>query len=250
MALAFVQRVQGGSTASSATAAVTYGSTTASGSLLILLASANGATHNAPTDTAGNTWVQAGTTFDQGSNKLSIWYVVNAPANAGTVTMNFGASYIYRAVVIFEFSGAATSGVLDQAQGGQAGATATASTGSFTLAAASELLIAITVGTQTITGSLATTTNFAISGDAAKYYLDQYGIVSSNQAVTSTDSGTGSGIFGASFKAAAGGATRGLFRTPSLGGVGVGGSFFRDPLQAREQMVRKGELYVPERLAA
>lgn len=47
-----------------------------------------------------------------------------------------------------------------------------------------------------------------------------------------------------------GGGGRGLFMVPSLSGVGVGGSFFRDPLQAREQMVRKGDLYVPERLAA
>lgn len=50
--------------------------------------------------------------------------------------------------------------------------------------------------------------------------------------------------------AASGGASRGLFRTPSLSGVGVGGSFFRDPLQAPMQMVRRDRIFVPARLAA
>lgn len=50
--------------------------------------------------------------------------------------------------------------------------------------------------------------------------------------------------------AASGGATRGLFRAPSLSGTGIGGSFFRDPLQAPMQLVRRDRIFVPERLAA
>lgn len=44
--------------------------------------------------------------------------------------------------------------------------------------------------------------------------------------------------------------TRGLFRTPSQSGIGIGGSFFRDPLQAREQMVKRNQIYIPARYAA
>lgn len=51
-----------------------------------------------------------------------------------------------------------------------------------------------------------------------------------------------------------GGATRGLFRPASSpSGVGIGGSFFRDPLQAAAvgRMARRASgLYVPERMAA
>lgn len=36
---------------------------------------------------------------------------------------------------------------------------------------------------------------------------------------------------GCDILAAGGGATRGLFRTPPVSGIGIGGSFFRDPLQ-------------------
>lgn len=50
--------------------------------------------------------------------------------------------------------------------------------------------------------------------------------------------------------ASGGGGARGLFMTPSLGGVGIGGSFFRDPLQGREQLVRRDRIFVPARLAA
>lgn len=44
--------------------------------------------------------------------------------------------------------------------------------------------------------------------------------------------------------------SRGLFRTSPVSGVGIGGSFFRDPLQAREQMVKRNQIFVPERYAA
>ncbi len=47
-----------------------------------------------------------------------------------------------------------------------------------------------------------------------------------------------------------GGGGRGLFMTPPTTGIGIGGSFFRDPLQARAQMVRRDRIFVPERYAA
>lgn len=42
-----------------------------------------------------------------------------------------------------------------------------------------------------------------------------------------------------------GGGGRGLFRTPPMNGMGVGGSFFRDPLAAPLQMVRRDRIFVP-----
>lgn len=48
---------------------------------------------------------------------------------------------------------------------------------------------------------------------------------------TSTDASTAIAVFRAADESGGGG--RPLFRTPSLGGVGIGGSFLRDPLQGR-----------------
>jgi hypothetical protein len=45
--------------------------------------------------------------------------------------------------------------------------------------------------------------------------------------------------------AASGGGARGLFRTPAMNGLGGGGSFFRDPLAAPMQMVRRDRIFVP-----
>lgn len=53
---------------------------------------------------------------------------------------------------------------------------------------------------------------------------------------------------GVNLKAAAGGATQGLFQTPPLTGVGIGGPFFRDPLQS--SMVRRDRIFVPSWMMA
>lgn len=52
-------------------------------------------------------------------------------------------------------------------------------------------------------------------------------------------------------EAAGGGGTRGLFCVPPVSGIGIGGSFFRDPLQSAPRgMVRRDRIFVPERFAA
>lgn len=211
-------RVQAGSIASAATVAATYGSATAGGNTLVALVSHNNAagTINATSlgDDVGNTWLLAGSEFSTSagadSNGLSIWYCQNATANAGTVTANFSAACLYRAIVLYEVSGAATVSPLNTTSTGSAGSGTAISTGTFTLVAASEIIFAIAIqtdGPESITpGTGYTGVNFAISGDANTYFLDEYHIVSSGEAATATISGSAPwAILAASFKAAAGG---------------------------------------------
>lgn len=218
-ALSCSNRTQCGNTAASTTLGCTFGSATAAGSLLILRTTAAGSTHNTPTDGASNGWVQAdsGPNNINGGNWASIWYVKNATANAGTVTMNYGGSYIYRSAVLLECSGADTSSPLIATKGGTAGATNTATTGTFTISQES-VIASITIGTPAITsgGSGWTATNFAITGDATAYFFDQHKIVSADEAAVSVDTATGSGIYGSSFKVAAAGGTTGKNGTNCL----------------------------------
>lgn len=51
---------------------------------------------------------------------------------------------------------------------------------------------------------------------------------------------------GVAIKQVSAGGTRGLFRTPSMSGLGGGGSFFRDPLAAPMQMIRRDRIFVPD----
>ncbi len=203
------QRVQGGNTTGSTTLAVTYGSTTGAGSLLVAVTTAQGSTHNAPTcGTSGDTFTQASSTYNiQGGNYASYWYKKNATANCGTVTFNYGGSYTYRSGFIYEVTGADTSSPFDQALAANGFVSSAVSTANFSLAASEEIIFAIVIGTPTISpGTGYTGTNFAVTGDATKYFLEEYHIVTANEAATATDGATNSGILAVSFKATAGGA--------------------------------------------
>lgn len=205
MSIVFVQRAQSGNTAASTTLAGAYSGASTAGNLLIGLTTAAGATHNAPTD-GSNTWAQAGTTFNiAGGNHASIWYVKNAAA-VTNVTMNYGGSYIYRSLVLYEVSGIDTSSPLHDVQAANGFGTTSVTVGPLAFTSPEEIYVSIMIGTQNITpGSGYTGVNFAITGDASKYFMDQYKIVSAAESVTATDGSTGSGILAAGFKVSAGG---------------------------------------------
>jgi hypothetical protein len=71
-------------------------------------------------DTRGNTWLLAasiGDTNGPGYQTCAIYYVESSLAGANTVTVTLAESDVYRAMVVSEWSGAATSGAIDGANG-------------------------------------------------------------------------------------------------------------------------------------
>lgn len=124
-----------------------------------------------------------------------------------------------------------------------------------------------TVGSATTTSGnivlaqMATGSGYSSTTQSRSWSLNVNGLSAGGNGALTRAAGTGSTItmtdtitsdfFGmvcCEIAAASGGATRGLFRTPPLSGAGVGGSFFRDPLQGR--MVRRDRIYVPARMSA
>jgi hypothetical protein len=91
-------------------ASLAYGSNNTAGNLLICKVVNAGGTQSAtpPTDTQSNTWVKA---FK--GNIYALFYVQNCKAGANTVTIASGTAQ-YQSFSLYEFSGIATSGALDQ----------------------------------------------------------------------------------------------------------------------------------------
>lgn len=202
----------GTSSAVSSTSA-TFSTATAAGSLLVLLYQNNNFANNVTsiTDSAGNSWVQAGSELANGSNHLGIYYCKNAIANAGTVTVNWATATFYGAIQIMEITGADTSAPLDTGNGVKTGTgTGTAlASASFTLSSP-EIIVAFSVsnGPPVSAAGGYTLNNFAVVGDANKYFSGEYHVTSaSEQAVATQTSSAGWSIIAAAFKQAAGGVT-------------------------------------------
>jgi len=137
MAFTFVQAP---ASASNTVTPVTlaYGSNNTANNLLLAIVSAQGGTPSTPTDTAGNTWVQIGSTQPyNGNDNTKLFYVAQAKAGANTVSAAYTGTRGY--LGILEFSGGAAS-PLDTSTPG-AGAGTTAAAGPIVPAAAGELLV-------------------------------------------------------------------------------------------------------------
>jgi hypothetical protein len=225
MALAVAQTGHAGTTSSVPSQTKAFGSTTASGSLLVVLVDSRTTTVTSVTDSASNTYVQAGTTFTSyTNNNLSCWYAKNATANAGTVTVNYNAAISYNNIAIYEITGADTSGPLDTTKTGN-GNSGTIASGSFTISG-NEIIVAKFGNDNfaTVTGNTGYTVNqYGVTGDANAYFGDMYHITSSSEAAGGTFSpSTFWGIFAASFKEASGG---GGVTYPQLERFGHRGAF-------------------------
>lgn len=210
MALAVVNRAQGGSTASSTTVASPATSHTAGNLLVAMIEWNNGGGHTISgiANTAGDTWIQCGTVVTAGSNDIAIYYVKSSLGHASdVVTLTFGAAQIYRAIVVYQISGADTTSPLVSVRSNN-GATSPATLPSFIFSGASEIICGImSTGTGTTktppTGYVLT--DFGVSGDANKYYGDFYHISTENGEVPSISFSPTSWIAsGVSFKEAAG----------------------------------------------
>jgi len=115
MALAWVQSRQqtGGGTTTTVRA---YASNVGANNLLTCAISSGGpsAPASGVTDSQGNTWTQAGTaTQASGGDYIQIFYAIAGSSAADTVTVTFPGSSQGDTITIHEFSGNATSSVLD-----------------------------------------------------------------------------------------------------------------------------------------
>lgn len=100
-------------------------------------------------------------------------------------------------------------------------------------------------------------TTFRVTSANGIGFGDSNGVVhpAGSYSMTATQAGSSADTGVAASLAPAGGAAPSLFRTPSLSGLGVGGSFFRDPLQGQPRpqpsaFVRRDRIYVPQHVAA
>lgn len=126
-------------TASSGT--IAFPSNIAAHNLIVVVVKSAGGDTSLPSDTLGNIYLSNSSLVNllKGSNRLSIYYAEDSKAGANTVTVSTtGASAIR--VAIFEYSGLATAGALDQAAGATGSSTTPASP-TVTTTAAPELVV-------------------------------------------------------------------------------------------------------------
>jgi len=204
--LRIVSRVQGGASASATSVDSPVQAHSAGGLLVVLLTWSDSApTISTVTDLAGNAYEQAGTTVTQEGNKYAIYFKANCLGHAANVvTVAWSGSVAYRSIVVLEIAGDFSntgSALTDTATGTAIGGTSIAS-GTLTLADDEEIIVAIMVASPTITGAGGfSLTNFAVTGDASKYFADEYQIVTVDMAAQATISLSAAwGILAASFR--------------------------------------------------
>lgn len=226
------------------------GLTTSSGSLIlvVVMGFGTGAAVNAPTSVKldNTTTMTADVTsgdINTSSNfhmRVSIYSLPNVASGAHTATVVWPATIPTNTLYFFvEVSGAATASVVDGTGASGSGVGTAAATGAasstngddFWIAATTSLAAnpaTFTAGAGWTIPTGGTETNSAANLCGGMEYIANPGATSENgQFTLKTGDWVASVI---AYKAAAGGGTRGLFMTPSLSGLGGGGSFFRDPL--------------------
>ena len=242
------------SSASFVPSVTTGAKTYATGNLLVAVTSGQsfGVSPTITDGNGGNTWQQIGSTVnpDSGSNYFAIFYAYGIVGGLYTVTSTWATSYTFVELIVHEFhdsDGAWVSTPADDHQVGNGSSAAIASATVGVTAAQDVIVFIAEADNQNITGGTYTVSSAGID----PYFADGYHITTASEAAVATCSSGTWQILAASFK----GVTRGLFRPPSLSGVGVGGSFFRDPLQGRARphpsaFVRHDRIYVPRHVAA
>lgn len=231
--------------------------TTGATLLVVGLAETDGGTGTI-SDSKANTWHQLTVNNEVSANQSTIWYAFDKSGSALVVgsghTVTVTATGDFPGLTVIALSGTDTTAPFDLQSGHAIGGAATSvQPGSLTPSAANCIVITVystddTTGTAINSGftkaDTLATGSFGETGTALGYIIQ-----TTATAVNPTWSETNaSGLTAsmASFKAAAGGGgSRGLFLTPPVSGIGSGGSFFRNPLQAPHQMVRRDRLFVP-----
>jgi hypothetical protein len=203
------------------------------------------------TDSASNTWT-FGTLFNASSSrKGQMAYCVN-PTTSGTHTFSLLAAggAFYPVLTVAAFSNTPAGAFVSEATAAEtvsAGTTVQVGS-SITPANANNLLVTFVGGDAFATisvdsGFTTTDTSGKVGGTfqgGGLAYIIQTAATAKQPTWTvgSNDATIMALMMEFKENGGGGGGGRGLFRTPSSTGIGVGGSFFRDTLQAREQMRR------------
>lgn len=212
-----------------------------SGADLIVLGVASYVGNSAPTisDSKTNTWTALTKQSTGSGGSIQLYYVQAPTVGTGHNFTTSGAGS-YSGVVVAAFSGSQAS-PFDVEQGATTGSVTSIAPGSITPTTTTTLMLCgVQTNLNTDFGSAATIDSSFVITDrvssvpALSYAFGlAYKIKTDANAENPTWSWTSTYEATcriAAFKAAAGGA-RGLFRTPPVTGLGIGGSFFRDPLQ-------------------
>lgn len=169
------------------------------------------------TDTAGNTYVRAGSAYTQASGtEMDVWYALNITGHASNVvTVTFSHGVAYRTVLAHQYSGFATSGSLFDAEinvGGTGGTITTAA--SLTTANANELIFAV----FSVDSSAVTWTAGSVGGNSftkrqetsntacgCQEYIASATLTNATASVTCSDTSTAKGMHVVTLKETTGG---------------------------------------------
>lgn len=215
---------------------------TSGATLLVAVASwFNGVGDPVLTDSKSNTW--AGRTEQRvlaGVNySCRIYDVVSSPTVGSGHNFIITGTATFCSIYVLAFSG---TDAFDQQNGANTASSVVSSLtpGSVTPGFDNEVLVAGLCLREAITSStIAASLGFTITdqlpgvgsqylGGAAAYLIETTAAAKNPQWSWTTSSEAAAVI--ATYKAAAGGATRGLFLPPNINGLGAGGSFFANPI--------------------
>ena len=207
MAIASVNRAQAVSIASATTVAAPATShTTGNGLVVLVQFQPTAGTGVSIADTALNPYFEVGSILNGvGTNKVRMFRAYNITGHASNVvTATINSASTYRSITVYQFSGLDTSDPLGSAPNGSTGNSTAISSASVTVTAAEEVIVMFCeADNDTISNATYNLTNFAVTGDAVKYFADGYHIVTASEAATATCASGPWYIKAASFKAPA-----------------------------------------------
>jgi hypothetical protein len=191
MAFAVAATAYGTNQSTNATSLASSSVATTTGWAALVIYRSGDGSHNAPTDTAGNTYVQIGTQYTNGDFTISMWRCFSLTANASNVvTANFPSNPQYLSVLVAYISGApgTVDVTVDSTQ--EAGGVTSITSNAFTTTQADAIAFCVasysgnnvTMQAGAIagtTGTLAVTSDGASSGDTGLEYRVLSGIATS-----------------------------------------------------------------------
>jgi hypothetical protein len=143
MSIALLNGISGATIGNATTVTMPSGGPTAGNLLVAGVISSNDATSTITvSDTLANTWTQAGTYSTNGTVRASIWYTVCGASGADNVTASASGAVLGVSIGVIEYTGAATSSVLDGVAGNTGNAATTLTAGSVPVAGAGDTLFA------------------------------------------------------------------------------------------------------------
>lgn len=208
------------------------------------------------TDTDGNTWHHVGNSSNSSDGNIQVhgWYAFSPVNNANNViTYNHGAVVTFPCMILQCWKGSDKTTAPTSSSGDNGAGSTSVQLGSTSSPAGYLNATAVCFSSAFSAPSIDTNFTFDVShawssgvneGGADAFHV---ATATGEQPTWSWTTSSKVSAFMMSFVPAA---TGSLFRTPPVSGVGIGGPFFRDPLQGKGYRPHASGLYVPERMAA